>query len=183
MIINCLETLRKIGQFPLLNSKNWAKTGANSIYQKDAVVDNLSLESNSFAHRMIPLESNQKRDFQHHCESWQQWDHLTHGGLILKKEIDKYGHWINVCCKWFEKSNFCGESRFSLDVLRISFIFSELLNGNQSRNPMKYEGNCMDPLILIASSLLFFWIYQNLLAPFWPFEWREFRNNLLLRNK
>jgi hypothetical protein len=56
-------------------------------------------------------------------------------------------HWIKVRCKRFEKSNFCGESRFSLDVLRIPSIFNELPNENRSRNTLNYEENYMDPSI------------------------------------
>jgi hypothetical protein len=56
-------------------------------------------------------------------------------------------HWINVCCKRFEKSHFCGESRFPLDVLRIPSLFSELFNENQNKNALMYQRNCMDPSI------------------------------------
>jgi hypothetical protein len=51
---------------------------------------------------------------------------------------------INVCHKRFEKSNFCEEFRFSVDVSRIPSIFSELFNENRSRNTLKYEENYMD---------------------------------------
>jgi hypothetical protein len=72
---------------------------------------------------------------------------LTLKGLYASAIADRCKHCTNVCCKRSEKSTFYRESRFSLDVLQIPSVFSELLNENQSRNILKYAGKCMDPLI------------------------------------
>jgi hypothetical protein len=66
-----------------------------------------------------------------------------------KESIHGCKYRIDICCKRLEKSNFCGESRFSLDVFWIPSIFSELLNEDQSRNTLKYEGNYMDHSISV----------------------------------